>query len=131
MGADEAVQEYYDLSLRYLLAAENNLDEEIFEPAMSNAIHALELSIKSALSSVIDDPIKTHNVGGLFGQHFRDTVGDERCKQINFILTKYNFPRYPGEDEVVPDDVRDDIATIKEFIEVDIHQIIGSKNSEG
>ena len=127
MGPDEEVQDYYDLSLKYLQAAVINLEEELFEPAMSNGIHALELSCKSALKTVIDDPIKTHNVGGLFGQHFRDTVGDERCKQINFILGKYNFPRYPGDDEAVVEDVREDIAVIKEFIETDILTIIQSR----
>jgi len=107
----------------------NNLRDEIYEPAMFNGIHALELAIKGALTTVLDGPIKTHNVGGLFGAHFRDIIGDEKCKDINFILNKYNFPRYPGQDEILPDEVRDDIETIKEFIEVDISKIINKQGT--
>ena len=127
MAPDGKVQEYYTLSLRYLAAAKNNLEEELFEPAMSNGIHALELAIKSALVTVIDDPMKTHNVGGLFGRFFLQEVGEDTCKEINYILNKYNFPRYPGEDEVIPDDVEDDIGTITKFIENEIFQLINQE----
>jgi len=46
---DEKVQEYYNLSLIYLESAKLSLGRGLFEPAMFNAIHALELSLKAAL----------------------------------------------------------------------------------
>ena len=48
MGQDKTgikkIQEYYNLSCNYLESAKINLENELFEPAMFSAIHALELS---------------------------------------------------------------------------------------
>ena len=53
MGSDKkpanTIQEYYNLSLNYLESAKICLKKDLFEPAMFNAIHALELSLKAAL----------------------------------------------------------------------------------
>ena len=35
------IQEYYDLGCNYLESAKINLENELFEPAMFSAIHAL------------------------------------------------------------------------------------------
>ncbi len=83
------IQEYYDLSCNYLESAKISLKNELFEPAMFSAIHALELSLKAALLTKTDDAWKTHNIGGQFGKHFKDDVGEEACKRINVILSKY------------------------------------------
>ncbi len=53
MGQDKTtinkIQDYYNLSLNYLESAKISLKKELYEPAMFNAIHALELSLKAAL----------------------------------------------------------------------------------
>jgi len=43
------IQEYYNLSCNYLESAKISLKNELFEPAMFTAIHALELALKAAL----------------------------------------------------------------------------------
>lgn len=116
MARNETVQEYYTMSEKYLSAALANLEQELYEPAMSNGIHALELGLKAALYTIMGD-IKTHNVGGPFGKHFRDKIGDDICRKVNQILIHYNLPRYPGQEMVEPDDVERELKFIKELIE--------------
>jgi len=58
------VQDYYNLSLNYLESAKISLKNELFEPAMFSAIHALELSLKAALLAKEEESWKTHNIGG-------------------------------------------------------------------
>jgi len=74
MGQDKTrikkIQEYYNLSCNYLESAKINLENELFEPAMFSAIHALELSLKAALLTKTDEAWKTHNIGGQFGKYF-------------------------------------------------------------
>ena len=117
----EKIQEYYDLSLNYLKSARISLNNELFEPAMFSAIHALELSLKAALLTKTKESWKTHNIGGQFGKYFREEIGDKTCRKINVILSKYNLPRYPSEKALDPDEVEKDISFIEEFIE---HQIV-------
>ena len=119
---DEKIQEYYNLSLIYLESAKVSLERELFEPAMFNAIHALELSLKAALLTKISDVWKTHNVGGVFSRYFMEVVGKETCRRINIILSKYNLPRYPGMASLDRDEVRKDI----EFTEHPIKVVIPS-----
>jgi HEPN domain-containing protein len=115
------IQEYYNLSLNYLESANICLKKELFEPAMFNAIHALELSLKAALLTKIEDIWKTHNIGGQFGKHFRKEIGDKTCQRITIILSKYNLPRYPSEKSLDSDEVEKDISFIQDLI---IHQIV-------
>ena len=121
MGEDTArtpqIQEYYQLSCNYLESARINLKNELFEPAMFTAIHALELALKAALLTKTADAWKTHNIGGQFGKYFRKEVGDEPCRRINVILSKYNLPRYPSEAALNPEDVEEDIKCIENLIE--------------
>ena len=49
MEQNETAQEYYDLSGKFLKAALSNLESELHEPALANAIHSLELEIKALL----------------------------------------------------------------------------------
>lgn len=114
------IQEYYDLSCNYLESAKISLKNELYEPALFSAIHALELSLKAALLTKTDEAWKTHNIGGQFGKHFRDNIEDKVCRRINMILSKYNLPRYPSEIALDPDEIEKDINFIKDFIE---HQI--------
>ncbi len=123
MGEDGDVQEHYDLSLKYLEAAKNNLDNDLYEPALFSGIHALELAIKALLMLKVDGPILTHNVGGLFGKHYREEFGEDLCKRINRDLIGYNLPRYPGVEEYDADEVEGTI----EFIEQVITQNIKKK----
>jgi len=116
MERNETVQEYYDLSMKFLKAALGNLESDLHEPALANAIHSLELSIKALLFVKIEGLIKIHNVGGLLGKHYRDELGMETCKRINRILMVYNIPRYPGVDAPDEEDVTADIDFIEDFV---------------
>jgi HEPN domain-containing protein len=124
MGDDSkgssTVQDYYSLSCNYLESARISLKNELFEPAMFSAIHALELALKAALLTKIVDGWKTHNVGGQFGKHFRKEVGSVMCRRISVILSKYNLPRYPSQGALDPDEVEKDIEFIGDFIEQQI-----------
>jgi len=111
------IQEYYKLSCNYLESARINLENELFEPAMFTAIHALELALKAALLTKTTDAWKTHNIGGQFGKFFRKEISDETCRKINMILSKYNLPRYPSEATVDPAEVEKDIEFIGDLIE--------------
>lgn len=124
MEEDEEVQEYYSMSLKYLQAAVGSLSNELYEPAMANGIHALELAMKAALHLVVEGTIKTHNIGGLFGKHFRERLGEEMCRSANLILTKYNLPRYPGQRSLEESEGRSDIDFIERLIEEHIRGII-------
>ena len=115
------IQEYYDLSCNYLESAKISLKNELFEPAMFSAIHALELSLKAVLLTKTNEAWKTHNIGGQFGKYFRKEIGDKTCRRINVIISKYNLPRYPSEKALDPEEVEKDIKFIEDFIQ---HQIL-------
>ncbi len=123
-AADKKIQDYYNLSLNYLESAKINLKQELFEPAMFSAIHALELSLKAALLTKTDEAWKTHNVGGQFGKYFREEIGDKTCRKINIITSKYNLPRYPSEKVLDSEEVEKDINFIEEFIDRQIVTIL-------
>jgi hypothetical protein len=55
MESNEEILGYQRLSQTYLQAAIELLDEELFEPSLFNAIHALELAVKSALLTEVDN----------------------------------------------------------------------------
>ncbi len=124
MADDEEVQEYQKLSQQYLDAAEENLESDIVEPAMFNAIHSLELALKAVLLKETGKDYKTHNVGGIFGKHFKDKIGKGKCKRINRILMDYNLPRYPGQPSISKDKVRDDMEFIRGLISKDLDAYI-------
>ncbi len=129
MEEDEEIQEYYSMSLKYLQAAVGSLSNELYEPAMANGIHALELAMKAALHLVVEGTIKTHNVGGLFAKHFRERLGEEICRSANLILTKYDLPRYPGQRPLEGNEVRSDINLIEKMIMEHIRGIIKGEAS--
>ena len=118
------IQEYYDLSCNYSESAKVNLENDLFEPAMFSAIHALELSLKAALLTKTNEAWKTHNIGGQFGKYFRKEMGDKTCRKINIILSKYNLPRYPSEAALNPQEVEEDISFIEDLIERHIIRLI-------
>lgn len=118
------VQDYYVLSCSYLESARLSLKNELVEPAMFSAMHALELALKAALLTKITDGWRTHNIGGQFGMHFRKEVGPETCRRVSMILSKYNLPRYPTQQVVDPDEVENDIEFIGDFIEQQISQLL-------
>ncbi len=120
----DEILEYYKLSRTYLKASMELLDDELFEPALFNAIHTLELGVKAALLTKVDNNLILHQVGGLFGREFRDTVGNDVCRKINDILSKYNLPRYPGTEEITKEDAESTVDFVKEFIENILPKII-------
>lgn len=124
MASDEEVLEHYHLSIRYLESSRLGLDNDLYEPALFNAIHALELAVKSILLTIVDDPITTHNVGGKLGFYFRKDLGEECCRRINRILIRYNYPRYPGIDELDPEEVESTIGYIGDTIEKKVSSIL-------
>jgi len=124
MESNEEILGYQRLSQTYLQAAIELLDEELFEPSLFNAIHALELAVKSALLTEVDNNLILHQVGGLFGREFREVVGNDVCRKINDILSKYNLPRYPGTEEITKEDAESTVDFVKEFIENILPKII-------
>jgi hypothetical protein len=52
-------------------------------------------------------------------------VGNEVCRKINLILSKYNLPRYPGTEVITKEDAEDTVVFVKEFIEIMLPKIIG------
>jgi len=124
MESNEEILGYQRLSQTYLQAAIELLDEELFEPSLFNAIHALELAAKSALLTKVDNNLILHQVGGLFGREFREVVGNEVCRKINDILSKYNLPRYPGTEEITKEDAESTVDFVQEFIENILSKII-------
>lgn len=121
---NETIQEYTKLSLTYLEASQISLEKELYEPALFNAIHALELILKAALFSKTKQFWKTHNIGGEFGKHFKDQIGSDVCKEINIILSKYNQTRYPGEPVINPEEVTKNVTSIKHIIQETILPIL-------
>jgi len=124
MEKDETIREHYALSLKYLAAAQGNLTQGLYEPALANGIHALELGIKALLHSKLAEPLKTHNVGGLLGRHFREELGTVICRMANRILISYNLPRYPGVAAPHPDDVKVELEFIADLVENRIRELI-------
>ena len=117
MERTEEAQGYLELGKKYLRAATVAFDEGIYEPALANSIHALELASKAALFVKVEGPLKTHNVGGLFAQHYSRKVGKDICHQLNRILNKYNIPRYPEEPSVDIAEVAEVLEFAKQFLE--------------
>ncbi len=117
METNEEILEYYRLSKTYMTAAMELLEEELYEPALFNAIHALELGVKSAILTKVDNNLILHQVGGLFGREFRDVVGNEVCKEVNNILSMYNLPRYPGMEEIAKEDAKNTLHFVQNFIQ--------------
>lgn len=127
MESNDEILGYQRLSQTYLQAAIELLDEELFEPSLFNAIHALELAVKSALLTKVDNNLILHQVGGLFGREFRDIVGNDVCRKINDILSKYNLPRYPGTEEITKEDAESTVDFVQDFIENILPKIIKKK----
>ncbi len=124
MASDDEVQAYFKMSLKYLEAAHLCLTNGLREPAMANGLHALELAMKAALFSDGRFNLKTHYVGGIFGKHFLTRIGAERYGKLNSLLTKYNLPRYPGDEEVDYDDVAEDLVFIDAMVREDVHHLL-------
>ncbi len=112
------------MSQIYLRASKQNLSKGLFEPAMANGIHALELAMKAALILRTSSPTRTHNVGGLFGKHFRKELGKDLCRSANLVLTKYNLPRYPGQRLLDEEEVAHDVAFVDEMINNHIRRLL-------
>ncbi len=118
MERAKEVQEYLSLSYKYLSSAKMALTSDLYEPALANAIHALELASKAALLAVVEDSLKTHNVGGLFAQYYKERVGPDTCRQLNRILNKYNIPRYPEEDAISKDEIKETLDFAERFLAI-------------
>ena len=116
MVNNDEILEYYRLSQTYSRASLELLQEDLFEPALFNAIHSLELGIKSTLIGKIGDDLILHQVGGLFGREYRNIVGNQLCKEINSILSMYNLPRYPGMVEITRNEAEETVKFVQMFI---------------
>ena len=121
MGQDKRtikkIQEYYELSSDYLESAKISYKNELFEPAMFTAIRALELALKGAVLTKTKDALETYNIGVQFEKYFREELGNETCKGINVLLSKYNLSRYPDDAALDPVEVKKNIKYIEDFIE--------------
>lgn len=86
----------------------------------------MELILKAALLKKTNTTWKTHNIGGMFGNHFRHIVGLKICKQINIILTKYPIARYPGEPMIPNEEVENVVNIISDIIHQTILPLINT-----
>jgi len=120
----QEIQDYKTLGLAYLESSHLSLKNQLYEPALFNAIHALELILKAALLKKTKATWKTHNIGGMFGNHFRHVIGLNTCKQINIILTKYPIARYPGEPMIPDEEVENIVHIITDIIQQTILPLI-------
>jgi len=124
MADAKKVQEHISLSRRYLEAAELLSKEGLLEPGLFNALHSIELAVKASLYTVIDDDIMTHQVAGLFGKHFRESVGKDLCKEIAVTLSKYNIPRYPDEESLEEADLTVVLSLARNLVDKIVPKII-------
>jgi HEPN domain-containing protein len=124
MADAKKVQEHLSLSQRYLEAAELLSKEGLLEPGLFNALHSIELAVKASLYTVIDDDIMTHQVAGLFGKHFRDSVGKDLCKEVAVTLSRYNIPRYPDEDGLEEEDLTVVLSLARTLLDKIVPKII-------
>jgi HEPN domain-containing protein len=81
-------------------------------------------SVKAALYTVIDDDIMTHQVAGLFGKHFRDSVGKDLCKEVAVTLSRYNIPRYPDEESLEGADLMVVLSLARNLVDKIVPKII-------
>lgn len=122
MGDAEEIQRYQDLSRQYLASAQQAARAGNLAPAYHNALHALELAVKAALAARLPRVPRTHNVGGLLGQEFRDVLGGATCSRISQLLHASDEPRYPGWEP--PAEIDSDLAFIAGFIEVELPRLV-------
>ena len=85
------IQEYYNLSCNYLESSNINLENELIEPTMFSAIHALELSLKTALLTKTDEAQKKYNIDEQFGKYFQQDMGDKICRRFNYWGYKFSI----------------------------------------
>lgn len=129
MADPEKVQEHLALSKKYWKAAELLAKKGLWEPCMFNVLHAIELAVKAALYTIVEDDIFTHQVAGLFGKHYRARLGKGICREIAKTLSKYNIPRYPDSDDVNKEDVVPVLRLARKLIEDIVPKII--ENGKG
>lgn len=124
MVDDDEAQRHLDLSREYLAVAKAAAVGGNMAPARFNSVHALELAIKASLVGVLGAVPRTHNIGGEFGKHFRDRVGDEVARRVNRILHDYDGPRYPDWDPPEEQVVRDDLTFIASFVSSTVPKLL-------
>jgi len=130
MADTKKIQEHLTLSKTYLEAGEILLKEGLLEPGLFDGIHSIELAVKAALYTVIDDDIMIHQVAGLFGRHFRDSVGKDLCRDVAVTLSKYNIPRYPDEDGLDEDDLKDVLSLARTLADKVVPKIIEGRKKD-
>jgi HEPN domain-containing protein len=123
----EEVQRYQDLSLEYLDLARIGLEAGRLAPARHTALHALELGVKAALAARAGAAPRTHNVGGEFGKHFREIVGQETTRRINKLLQTYDGPRYPDWDAPTTAQMEDDLDFISTFLTATLPKLLEAR----
>jgi HEPN domain-containing protein len=115
---DDEISEYLSLSRVYFEAGKLNFENDLFEPALFNSIHALELAVKSLLLKKLRDNVNTHNVGGLLGKYYRKDLGEDICRDVNRILMRYNLPRYPGVMEYQRKEILQTLDLVESFLSI-------------
>ncbi|MEA3200212.1 MAG: hypothetical protein QOE90_1640 [Thermoplasmata archaeon] len=124
MGADAEIQGHLDLSREWLEAAETLLVKGLLAPAYHDAVHALELALKAALTSLEVKVPKEHNIAGAFGLHFRDRFDAADLRRINRILRSYNGPRYPDWEAPAHTEIEGDVAFIGQLVRQEIPRLV-------
>lgn len=125
MVEDGSVQAYLALSGEYLAVASSAARDGRKAAAYHNALHALELGLKAALATRLDEVPRTHNVGGIFAREFRAAVGDDVCSRVNRLVRDYDAPRYPDWQPTEGTD--DDVAFIASFLKTTLPRLLEAK----
>lgn len=124
MAEAPSVQEHLLLSRAYLESAERSFQAGLHAPAHFLMMHAPELAVKAALAAALGSVPKTHNVGGLFGKHFRERAGAGTTRRINRILGDYDGPRYPDYDAPTHEELEEDMRFVGSLVRETIPRLI-------
>ena len=126
MGEDGTVQAHLALSRRFLATAQAALQMGEVAPAQFNAAHALELAVKAALAARTGTVPRTHNVGGEFGRHFRETLGTDATRRVKQVLRAYDSSRYPDAPPASPEEVERDLAVVEWVVEDAVPRLLAA-----
>lgn len=112
----ETVREYLDSADQWLSAAKHVQDEE-YNPAAFNALHAIELMAKAAIKFKAGETYRTHRIGGAFGKYFHEELGKELCKELNKKMMRYDGIRYPNGKPTTEAEAREIVEFAEQFQE--------------
>ncbi|KXA89230.1 hypothetical protein AKJ62_03535 [candidate division MSBL1 archaeon SCGC-AAA259D14] len=115
MENSKKIQKYMNSAREWLRAAEKVVEAEP-NPAAFNALHAIELAAKACLMDETGEEFTTHQIGGSFGKHFREEIGERKAKRLNRLMMEYSRLRYPNAKSVNSEESKKILKFAKEFV---------------